>query len=310
MRPFKTAILIPLLAFFSASLTSGICSASEDGSPLTPEYSQAFAKAQISANMQSNDLNELSGLIASHSNPGLYWAHNDSGDAARIFLIDPNTGEIKLEARLDKVNAVDFEDITLRVAQSGTHLIIGDIGDNRGVRDRLALYQIREPKLGSNKQIIIPASEIQTMHIRYEEGARDAETLMSDADGSLLIISKREDSNYIYQFDFEAGKDRLLTALARINIKDITAGDIHSSGAILLRNYAQIYYWPAPDKNSTKKADFSIIERLSKEAPQLVMTAPEPQGEAIAWGLETGFYSIPEKPFFFEQMIFYYPSQP
>ena len=295
-----------IAATFVCLLSNGKPVAADDVAA-EQEYSKAFSKGQLSAQIKSSDLKELSGLVASQSNPGLFWAHNDSGDEARIFLIDPKTGDIKLEVQLENIDAVDFEDITLRTHKSQHYIVIGDIGDNRGVRDRLSLYQIREPTLGERQRTSIPSKEIQTMRIHYKEGARDAETLMSAPDGSLVILTKRENLNYIYQFEFEAGKEQQLTARSRISIKDITAGDIHSSGAILLRSYAQIYYWPAPAQISSNNSDFSVIKRLSNEAPQLVMTMPEPQGEAIAWTLDAGFYSIPEKPFFFEQIIAYYP---
>ena len=271
-----------------------------DEAQTEPNYSTAFEQARIVANMQSNTLNELSGLVASKANPGLFWAHNDSGDQARVFLIHPATGKIKLEVRLEEVKATDFEDITLRNVGGKTYVVVGDIGDNRGVRKQLALHQFEEPLLRENTLISVPNKAIQTMFIRYAEGARDAETLMSTNDGGLIIITKRESSNFIYQFNFKAGSTQTLTAQSRINIKDITAGDAHTDGRVILRTYGQIYYWPS----STRQ----ISERLSQEAPELVLTTAEPQGEAIAWDLEQGFYSIPEKPFFFEQTIAHYPA--
>lgn len=282
-------------SLFLGSMSPAYAEADFNGSDTSTSYSTAFLDPEPLGSMQTNTLSELSGLVASKANPGLFWAHNDSGDSARVFLIDPTSGEIKLEVNLEGVNVYDCEDITIRTLADGDYLVLGDIGDNRGVRDNLALHQFKEPRLNKEQRITIKKTHIQTMPIAYKEGARDAETLMSTPDGQLIIITKREEVNYLYQFDFAGGEKHTLTARARIPMKDITAGDINSDGAIVLRTYAQIYYWPATDK--------SIAKTLSTTPAELVLTAPEPQGEALAWGAEGSLLSIPEKPFLFNQVI-------
>ena len=45
-------------------------------------------------------ITEASGLVASRAHAGVFWTHNDSGDAARLFAIGPggsNEGEISLQ---------------------------------------------------------------------------------------------------------------------------------------------------------------------------------------------------------------------
>lgn len=259
-------------------------------------YSTSFLEPKPLGTMQSNTLRELSGLVASKINPNLYWAHNDSGDSARVFLIDPNSGLIKLEVKLDGIEVYDCEDITIQTISNDHYLVLGDIGDNRGVRNNLALYKFKEPKLGPEKSVTLMNSDIQKMGVSYQEGPRDAETLMSTPEGQLVIITKREDLNYLYQFSFESGKTRTLTASAQIPIEDITAGDIHHNGDIVLRTYAQIYYWP-------NKRRESIARILSTVPAERILTAPEPQGEALAWGTDGSLLSIPEKPFMFNQVI-------
>lgn len=264
-------------------------------------YLERFETADESVSMRSSTINELSGLASSIAHPGLLWAHNDSGDQARIFLIDPSTGEIRLETALQGIKNVDFEDITIQTINEQTYIVVGDIGDNSGHRPLVSLHRVKEPTSLSKKRIVLPKSHIETMHIKYAEGARDAETLMSDVDGDLIIVTKREESNYLYSFTFEPEKTKTLISKGRIKINNITAGDINRDGEIVLRNYAQIFYWPA--------SRTPAIKRLATEKPLGIPTAPEPQGEAIAWSNEHELYSIPEKPFMFEQVIFHYPSK-
>lgn len=264
-------------------------------------YFERFESADESVSMKSSTINELSGLASSRAHPSLFWAHNDSGDQARIFLINPSTGVIRLEVALQGIKNVDFEDITMQTVGEQSYVIVGDIGDNSGHRPLVSLHRIKEPKSLNKKNIVIPKSKISTMNIKYAEGARDAETLMSDTHGDLIIVTKREDSNYIYGFEFEPGKTKTLTSKGRIEINNLTAGDINRDGEIVLRNYAQIFYWPASEQPANL--------RLTSEKPLGIPTAPEPQGEAIAWSNEFGLYSIPEKPFMFEQVIFHYASK-
>lgn len=41
-----------------------------------------------SRRLQSDAISESSGLVASRTHDGVFWTHNDSGDAPRIFAID------------------------------------------------------------------------------------------------------------------------------------------------------------------------------------------------------------------------------
>jgi len=283
----------------TASLLLASCASNADSTTQTKLTHDRFAVADDSVSMQQTTIDELSGLVGSHRNPGLFWAHNDSGDKARVFLIDPASGTIKTEAKLDGIRNVDFEDITLRTHNGQPHIVVADIGDNKAVRDRLTLYQFPEPVFDGREHITVENTHITPMFIRYAEGPRDAEIIMTTPDNDLVVISKRELSNHVYQFQFEANTEKELHSRARIPIHNLTAGDINQQGEIVLRDYAQIYYWPATQK--------STIEKLA-EKPLLIPTAPEPQGEALAWTVDNGLYSIPEKPFLFDQVIYYYKS--
>lgn len=79
--------------------------------------------------VQDARIDELSGLAASRAYPGCFWAHNDSGDTARLFLLNAK-GETVAVVNLAGVTARDWEDI----AFAGGYLYVGDIGDNDGDR--------------------------------------------------------------------------------------------------------------------------------------------------------------------------------
>ncbi|KZY63801.1 MULTISPECIES: hypothetical protein [unclassified Oleiphilus] len=259
----------------------------------TIEWSPSFEKAKVLSKVRSSKLAELSGLVASHKNEGLYWAHNDSGNDPSIYLLDPSTGEVKLEVELKNTKNKDFEDIAIQQIQGKTYILIADIGDNRAVRSELFIYRILEPKFETDSIMQLAP---ERMTLSYQEGPRDAETLMADGK-NVYLLSKREDNNLLYRFEFKGNSSLTAESIGKIAIKNITAGDIRN-GEIALRTYPQIYFWPV--------SDLSVEERLLTIPPQLLDTSPEPQAEAIAFTQEGDLISISEKPFFVSQLINFY----
>src|SRR5215813_4130738 len=67
-------------------------------------------------------LGEVSGIIASIQNPGMFWVHNDSGDEARFFLID-SAAQLKQIYYLEGVDAIDMEDIAWVELNGKAHII-------------------------------------------------------------------------------------------------------------------------------------------------------------------------------------------
>ena len=113
--------------------------------------------------LDSAEMKESSGLVASRQNPGVLWVHNDSGDSARVFAITVD-GRLLAEYTLPGASAVDWEDISMGPGPgAGDHLYVGDIGDNglnrdgrehftkkikgNEVRAFPALYRFAEPKV-------------------------------------------------------------------------------------------------------------------------------------------------------------------
>ncbi|WP_144038194.1 hypothetical protein [Sphingobacterium sp. 1.A.4] len=90
------------------------------------------------------ELKEVSGVIASDANPGSFWMHNDSGDKARIFLVDSSANLLQI-VNLEGVIAIDMEEIGKFKKDGKNYLVLGDIGDNRGLRKDIRLYILEEP---------------------------------------------------------------------------------------------------------------------------------------------------------------------
>ncbi len=249
----------------------------------------------------SDQLEEASGLVASITNPGYLWTHNDSGNPAELFLIDEHA-DVALTIKLKGIKNRDFEDISMGPGPDGKNYIyVGDIGDNLAVFNEKVIYYFEEPKLnGQNK---FELTEFDTLVLKLSDGVRDTETLMIDPlSKDLFIISKREDSVRLYQLPFPYTTKDTLTAqkVATLPYYKIVAGDISRDGQeVLLKDYDHIYYW--------KKTGAETIVDLLKKAPVEIPYDREPQGESIAWSLSgDGFFTLSETVKDKRGKLFYY----
>ena len=145
--------------------------------------------------LADREISESSGLILSERNPNCFWTHNDSGDAARLFLVHRDGRTI---ARLKVVgaNAIDWEDIAFATIDGSPKIIIGDIGGNAQKRNHVTLYLLSEPKFlfdASKPALPIEYSvNVETsVDITFEGGVTNYEGIAVDHAGkSILIVEK------------------------------------------------------------------------------------------------------------------------
>jgi len=217
----------------------------------TAAFSQ-FGPAVSKGILEKSPINEASGMVASRENPGFLWTHNDSGDEARIFLID-TLARLRATYYLAGVEARDWEEIAWMQADGRNYLIIGDIGDNRAVRSDIAVHIIPEPRFSAFADStsgaivdIIPSTSIQTYKLHYEDGPRDAEAMFYDPlDEQLYIITKRELQVGLYGVKIPQESSEILTLnrKATLPFAFITAADISPGGdEILIKNLLSVYY--------------------------------------------------------------------
>lgn len=264
-----------------------------------------FGEAQSRGIVENRALNEASGITASLVNPGLLWAHNDSGDAARIFLMD-DSARNKAVYYLEGVKARDWEEIGFMKSRGQRFLLIGDIGDNAGNQPFVTIHRVKEPLFKGKPFYIdtIPEEDILSYTLQYSDGPRDAEALFYDEiDDKLYVISKREFEVGLYstQLD-ELAKDTLvLNKESSLPFTFVTAAAIsHDGRELLVKNLVSVFYWK-------RQAAESIPSLLKKDAIKLPYK-PEIQGEAISFALDgSGYFTLSEEPFGFKADLRYYP---
>ena len=157
----------------------------------------AFDQPELTGSVDNSDLGEASGLVHIASNEG-FWAHNDSGDQARLFAFD-RSGKDLGQLILEGVGALDWEDLSAGPCGLSRCIFIGDIGDNGARRSEILIHRLIEPAPPGEGQSA--SAEVETMRAVYPSGAIDAEGLAVDPQtGDVFIITKnrREPISSVY----------------------------------------------------------------------------------------------------------------
>jgi len=263
-----------------------------------------FQAGVSGGNTQSALINEASGLAASRRNPHVLWTHNDSGDSARVFAINP-AGDLLGVFTLTGASATDWEDMALG-ADPVTHvhyLYAGDIGDNSAARSSITVYRVPEPFVDAGQASVVSnLPGVQALRFTYPDGARDAETLLADSlTGDLFIVTKREALSRIYRAPYPQNPSAStpLEYLGQLSFGGAVGGDLSPSGRqVLIKQYSAMHYYSRPPGTT-------VLYALTN-GPSTVPCASEPQGEAVGWqGRERGYYTLSEGTY---QPVYYYAA--
>ncbi len=241
----------------------------------------------------SVNLVEASGLAMSELHAGVLYAHNDSGDSARFFAIGAN-GSDQGTFDVTGASAVDWEDMARGPCQTGTGscLYFGDIGDNPMSRTSYTIYQVPEPAtLGAGTHSVAATA----FPFVYPDGSYNAEALMvHPTTRSLFILTKNANVTKLFELPAPLDSARTTTATYRtdVPIADlvplVTAADFRpDGGAVLVRTYTSIWFFPVASGQS-------VSEALAL-TPCALPSAGESQGETVAWALDgSAYFTISE----------------
>jgi len=238
--------------------------------------------ASVAGQVQSNALTETSGVAASRMSPGVLWAHNDSGDTARVFAMT-TSGQHLGAFTLNGASATDWEDVAIGPGPvSGkSYLYVGDIGDNNHVRASVVVYRVPEPSVNLQQppgdgQVL---GNVETFTLTYPDGAHDAEALAVDpASGDIVIVTKELSGQAGIYVRSAASSSTTLTRKAPIDLGFgtlVTGASVPPDGkAVVLRTYGSVLLFPRPD-------GATLDEALRSSACAGASTS-EAQGEAVA----------------------------
>jgi hypothetical protein len=249
----------------------------------------AYGMPKKTGSVAPAELNALSGIAVSRTQPGILFAHNDH-ERAVIYAIDLQG---KLHARITLPNAMasDIEDIAVGPCGAQTCVFLGDIGDNAASRSEYSILRITQPMVPSEPAEMAMNAMFERFRFTYEDGSHNAESLMVGPDGSIYIVTKVApgtggnvaatgvSSIYKLPASIETGSIARATKVATLTVP--ASGDMAASAAaahpcgqgFLVRTYNRVYEFLTPKGGSFEGA-FTVM-------PTSVAMPDEPQSEGI-----------------------------
>jgi len=257
-----------------------------------PRQGQAGAAAARSIVLGEvpDPVTEASGLVASHTNRGVLWVHNDGGGEPSLYALGSD-GQVRATLPVGGADNFDWEDMARGPGPEGAPdwLYVGDIGDNGSSRDSVRVYRVPEPDLGGVADgAVLPAAPAASVNLAYPDGPRDAEALVVDpGSGDLFVITKREDRSRVYRAGSPSftGETVTLEYLRELGGGLVTAADACPDGrTVLVRSYLGLDAYGGP----------SVAGAL-RGAPSRRLVEVEPQGETVAAAPDCeGYYTLSE----------------
>ena len=258
-------------------------SAEQNGPANTPRCQLAGPLVRVP------ELSEGSGVAASRRSPGLFWAHNDSGEPVLIAL--DGKGAVRGRVRVPAAKVDDWEAIAVAPCPAGSCIYIGDIGDNGARRRDITIYRFPEPAEAAGS---VDGTDV--LRARYPDGAHDAETLLVTFKGDILIVTKGENGPVgLYRLPAEVrpGGTTTLQPVGKPRQSGkpksddrITDGAVSPGGTWLaLRTNSAILLYRTGD---VMAGNWQPASRVS------LKKVGEPQGEGITFGDETTLYLVGE----------------
>jgi len=284
-----------------------------------PSYLPGRKVGAISARF----IDEVSGLVASRKNPGVFWVHNDSGDAARVYALS-REGKLLGTYQLDKVVAIDFEDIAIGPGpvKGQDYLYIADTGNNPGfIHRNFIVYRVAEPKVNlSQTPKTIHLKQWKRIIMNFPDRKRyDCETLLIDPNSADIYLCTKDrwgdDSSRmrVYRNPAPHRPDEPSTLAHVVDVqlhkKEMAVGgDFAPDGkSVIIRtlsrgraNLQRVLLW-------SRGAGISLGETF-RGPPCVLPSIAEQQGEAICFDPKgLGYYTLSEGN---RQPIYFFPKAP
>ena len=229
---------------------------------------------------------EASGIAASGIDPDRLWLLDDGPGTTAVWATSTD-GTVLGEVTMAGVEGVDTE--ALAVAPCSTTdpqpcIWVGDIGDNLPAHDAIRVHRFPEPTTVDGPATV----DVTTAAFGYPDGPVNAEAMVIGPDARPWILTREEDITRLFApaafadgpleqvatMDIPVPRLPLLAMFAGLLVTD--ASRHPDDGRLLLRTYdsAVVLTPPSPDADPATIADWTVEE---------VVTASEPQGEAITW---------------------------
>jgi len=200
-----------------------------------------------------NALNETSGLLY---DKGYIWTHNDGGDEAALYKVDPKSGKIVQKVIISNAKNIDWEDI----AQDEHFMYIGDFGNNYGMRKDLTIYKINKADINSKTQKV--TAQIIAFTYPEQKNFKSSQTHNFDCEGffvwkkqlHLFTKNRGDGKTQHYVLSISEGKHKAKLQETFDTQGMITATDIHADGTVVMVGYTprKLFMWICKDYTGTQ----------------------------------------------------------
>lgn len=240
-------------------------------------------------------LDEVSGMVYSIANPGFIWVHQDSGDEAKIYLLDAENAGVVATYHLDGFTNRDWEDMAIGPGPEAgkSYLYIGETGDNAQKYGDYWVLRLEEPKFEATHQgKMVPISAgVEKLTFRYPVKNHDVECLLIDPlTKNIYLVTKRDFAAVIYEMPYPQVTAGLNTVkeIGTFPFTIVTGGAISNDGLqVAIKTYDRIFHWT---RTQSQKFSDMMVSR-----PQLLPYLREAQGEAICFHPNGGYFTLSEK---------------
>lgn len=258
------------------------------------DVSKSYQKAKIVGKIESNEITESSGLVASRCNKEVFWTHNDSGDGAFIYAVNVR-GEKHGTWKVSGAKNKDWEDLaTFKNEKGECFLYVGDIGNNERLKNEFIVYRVKEPKVSeadknSSRKNPSETEAAEAIKFDYPDMRHDAETLLVHPQtGDIYILSKSLSSAagvYKLAKNYDLNKINRLEKVAEFTVPAfpnglLTGGGISPDGKrVIVCDYFNAYEIALPEKAKN-------FDEIWSEKSQIVELGERAQGESVCYSVD------------------------
>lgn len=144
--------------------------------------------------LQSSEIDELSGIAPVIGERDKYWAINDSGNRPQLFAIN-GSGRQLATINIAGFNR-DWEDLASFKYNDENWIAISESGDNMRRHAISSIYFFRQPEFEQPPESLKPAHRLD---YSYEDGPKNVESMaVSAAEGKIYLIAKDSSAANIY----------------------------------------------------------------------------------------------------------------
>jgi hypothetical protein len=241
-----------------------------------------YGQGRTLATLSDKQISESSGMACSRRADGVFWTHNDSGDAPRVYAFNRN-GESVATYHVTGGRAVDWEDMASFTLNGKPFLLLADTGDNAERRKFVTLYIVPEPVVHADRRGEIGKVAVtMTINFTYSDGPRDCEAVAVDTTTKTIYLVSKRGVRKAYELplpDTQPAKALVAKKITDLKLGWTTAMDISPDG---LRAVVLTY---GPAFEYTRAANETWAQAFARAGRRIPMPIRK-QGEGICYGMD------------------------